>query len=817
MPGLWLGRLRQLTFVRNMDQTITITHDGTLDIATGRSRKEVSWHNKEVQWSALVKKISVPHRTAETHAEYMSMKKALQDERKDVGGFVGGYLTGGRRKTANVLHRQLVTLDIDFAKGDLWGDYTMLYCNAALLYSTHKHTGESPRLRLVIPLDRPVSREEYVAIARRMAGDLGINAFDDTTYEPARLMYWPSVSKDGEYVFEYQDGPWLSADAVLGSYKNWRDASEWPVSDRAGEVIRREIKKQGDPLEKPGIVGAFCRTYDIHEAMAAFLGDIYEPCDVENRYTYKAGSTAAGLVTYDDRYAYSHHGTDPVSGKLCNAFDLVRLHLFGLRDDEAKEGCPVNKLPSYTAMSQLAAEDSAVRKRLAEERAAAVRSDFAEAYEAAGAGDEENTEWENDLEIDRNGKVLATANNYLRILKGHPLLRNLTYNEFKNAKEVTGPLLWRTDGGPWLDSDNSDAFIAIERMYGMSNASNLKHALKSIFRTNSYHPVRDYLNGLSWDGTPRLETYFIDYLGAEDSPYTRAVTRKSIVAAVARVFVPGIKWDYVPILVGKQGVGKSVSLQKLGRMDRGWFSDNFRLVGGKEDIEQLFGNWIIEMGELVGLNKKDVNEIKSYISRREDQCRLAYSEEKGYFPRQCVFFGTTNNIDFLKDTTGNRRFWPLPVGVLEPTKNLFGEITEEIDQIWAEAVVLFKRGERLYLDKDEREMAEEMQKEHTVADERTGLVEEYLNILLPEDWGERRMPDKLNFLDDPVGGTVPRDRVCVAEIWCECFRRSRSDLSYRDSAWLREIMRSIGGWEEQKNPTGFKGFGRQRAFKRIRQ
>lgn len=255
MPGLWLGRLRQLTFVRNMDQTITITHDGTLDIATGRSRKEVSWHNKEVQWSALVKKISVPHRTAETHAEYMSMKKALQDERKDVGGFVGGYLTGGRRKTANVLHRQLVTLDIDFAKGDLWGDYTMLYCNAALLYSTHKHTGESPRLRLVIPLDRPVSREEYVAIARRMAGDLGINAFDDTTYEPARLMYWPSVSKDGEYVFEYQDGPWLSADAVLGSYKNWRDASEWPVSDRTVEVrLPESVREKYEEFEKQQIL-----------------------------------------------------------------------------------------------------------------------------------------------------------------------------------------------------------------------------------------------------------------------------------------------------------------------------------------------------------------------------------------------------------------------------------------------------------------------------------------------------------------------------------------------------------------------------------
>jgi hypothetical protein len=277
-------------------------YDGTFDIDIGRSRKETHWKNQEMTWSAFLKRISVTHRTAETFATYMAEKKTRQDEIKDVGGFVGGYVNNGRRKAENITHRQLVTLDIDFSKGQIWDDFTMLYDNAAAIYSTHKHTLENPRLRLILPLDRPVGTDEYVAIARRIAGDLDINCFDDTTYEPCRLMYWPSTSKDGEYVFEYQDGSWLSADKVLSSYHNWQDASEWPVSDRAGEVIQREIKKQGYPLEKPGVVGAFCRTYDIHEAIETFLDDVYDPCDIENRYTYKEGSTAAGLVTYDSRH-----------------------------------------------------------------------------------------------------------------------------------------------------------------------------------------------------------------------------------------------------------------------------------------------------------------------------------------------------------------------------------------------------------------------------------------------------------------------------------------------------------------------------------
>ena len=195
----------------------------------------------------------------------------------------------------------------------------LIYSCAAVLYSTHKHEPDAPRYRLIIPLDRPVMSDEYQAIARKIAGLLGIENFDPTTFQPERLMYWPSTSKDGEYMFQEQDGKFLCADTVLNSYRDWRDSSEWPVSAKVDKIIQRGMAKQGDPLEKNGIVGAFCRSYTISEVIDEYLPKIYESCTVDGRFTYKEGSTAAGLVVYDDKYAYSHHGTDPISGKLCNA------------------------------------------------------------------------------------------------------------------------------------------------------------------------------------------------------------------------------------------------------------------------------------------------------------------------------------------------------------------------------------------------------------------------------------------------------------------------------------------------------------------
>lgn len=799
-----------------MSQEIRITYDGPFDIATGRSRKETHWRNRETTWGAFLNKVKETHRTAEKLSEYMASKKTRQDEIKDVGGFVGGYVNKGRRKASNITHRQLITLDIDFAEGEIWEDFCLMYGCAAAIYSTHKHRPDNQRLRLIIPLDRPVGTDEYVAIARRIAGDLDINAFDDTTFEPSRLMYWPSTAKDGEYLFEYQDGEWLSADEVLSTYKNWQDASEWPISDRVEKVITREIKKQGDPLEKSGVVGAFCRTYNIHEAIEAFLPDVYVECDMENRYTFKEGSTAAGLVVYDDKFTYSHHGTDPTSGKTCNAFDLVRLHLYSLKDEDVKEGTPGNRMPSYTAMVEFASKDPKVRKQLGIERLQDAKADFFEDFE------EEDDTWLEKLDVDGKGNPRSTINNVRLILDNHPLLKDrFALNKFENREVALRDLPWRKVDPqlPYL-TDKDDAGIRhfLERDFGITGVQKITDALALTVENNSFHPVRDYLKSQKWDGHKRVESVFIDYLGAEDCAYTRSVTRKSLVAAVARVFVPGIKFDNVVSFSGNQGEGKSTIIRKLGR---GWYSDSFGTVQGKEAYEQIQGVWLVEIAELAGLKKAEADAIKHFMSKQVDRFRVAYGKRADNFPRQCIFFATTNDWDFLNDPTGNRRFWPVATKQQQPTKDIFKDLDDyEVSQIWAEAMVLFKAGEPLFLDKKMEREALSRQKEHSIVDERAGVVKEFLDTLLPEDWNTKEMYERKVFWsnrgdDLAPPGTVVRDRVCVAELWCELFGQRQSDMTKYNTKDLHNIMRNMPGWEPMKYTSRIPLYGSQRTYKRV--
>jgi len=795
-----------------------LKYNGSFDIATGRSRKETHWRNKEITWSAFLERVSVTHYTAETLPQYLSEKRGRQDEIKDVGGFVGGYVNNGRRKSENITHRQLITLDIDFAKvlAELWEDFLMLYNNAAAIYTTHKHSAESPRLRLILPLDRPVTTDEYIAIARRVAGDLGINYFDDTTYEPSRLMYWPSTSKDAEYVFLYQDGPWLSADSVLSGYKNWQDASEWPVSDRQGEVIQREIKKQGDPLEKGGVVGAFCREFSIHETIETFLHETYAPCDVEDRYTYVAGSTGAGLVVYDDKYTFSHHGTDPTSGKLCNAFDLVRLHMFGLQDEDAKENTASNRLPSFTAMVDFASKNGKVRKRLGVERMQELKDDFAEGYELEA---DENLDWLEQMDTDKKGNYRNTIDNMLLVLENDSNLKDkMALNKFENREIFLSSPPWRsiTSQTKYLtDTDDSSIRHYLEKYYNLTGNAKIWDAVKMVIEKKAFHPVKDYLKNLTWDEEKRIDTLLIDYMGAEDSDYTRAVIRKTLVAAVARVFNPGCKFDYVLVLIGKQGIGKSTLIKKLG-MD--WFSDSFSGVQGKEAFEQLQGVWMLEIAELAGIKKAELEAIKHFISKSSDSYRVAYGKRTENFPRQCVFIGTTNTKDFLSDHTGNRRFWPVDTYQNTPAKDVFSLDAYEIGQLWAEAVKLYKAGEKLYLSKEIEEQANAKQAEHRELDDRTGIIQKYLDTLLPADWSYMDYQQRRSFLQGDElqsPGTVQRERVCIAEIWCELFGKLQSDMSRYNTRDLHNILRSLPDWEEPKKGTHrFKNYGTQKYYTR---
>lgn len=781
---------------------IIIKQDGIFDLATGRSRRETSWRNKEMSWSELVTRVSTTHRTAETHAEYMAAKKPRQDEIKDVGGFVGAYLSNGRRKSGNVAHRQLLTLDLDFAKSGFWDDFTLTYLEAALIYSTHKHSADSPRLRLIIPLDRPVMRDEYEAIARKVAGNLDIEIFDPTTFQAERLMYWPSTSKDGVFEFEYQDGKWLCADEVLNSYRDWRDVSEWPISSRVDKLLVRSMQKQGDPLEKTGVVGAFCRSYSISEAIEKFLSSVYDACDIDSRYTYKEGSTAAGLVVYEDKYAFSHHGTDPVSGKLCNAFDLVRLHRFGLKDEDVKEGTPGNKLPSYTAMIEFASKDDAVRKLIVSEKLADAKADF----EGLDLEDEqeEDDSWQADLSVDKRGNIFSTINNIVLILNNDPFLKGkIALNSFEKREVVLGNLPWRkiTANTRYLtDTDDAALRHYIEKRYEITGVQKIKDAMDIVCMQHAFHPVRNYLDGLQWDGIPRVDTLFIDFMGVRDSAYTRAVSRKALVAAVNRIYRPGCKFDYVLVLVGKQGQKKSSMFDKLGR---DWFSDSFGTVQGKEAYEQLQGVWLVEMAELAGLRKAEVETIKHFISKREDRYRVAYGRRLENFPRQCVFFGTSNNKDFLRDPTGNRRFWPLDTYEFHPAKDVFKDLDDyEVGQVWAEAVEFFHKGEPLYLSAKLEEEAYAMQEEHSEKDERAGMIQQYLDTLLPVNWGQMDVYERRSFLQggelEPVG-KLQRDRVCVAEIWCEVLGGQQKEMNRFNTKDIHDIMRVMPGWEEAKS------------------
>ncbi len=336
-------------------QSITaLRHDGEMIISEGRSRKETEWKRRGIRWGDLLRRFAEPIRTGETVEEYAAMSRDQRGEIKDVGGFVGGALQNGSRKS--VAFRQLLALDADYGGLSLWEDAGLLLGYAACMHTTHSHTPEKPRLRLLWPLARPVTPDEYEALGRLVASWLDIEQFDDTTYQANRLMYYPSTPKDGEYLFDYIDGPWLDPDAALAEYADWRDMSLWPVSSRTTTERRKHADKQGDPREKPGVVGAFCRVYDVPAAIEEFLAEVYVPCG-EGRYTYAGGSTSGGLVIYDHGdFAYSHHDSDPAGGRLCNAFDLVRIHLYGHQDDGVGSDVPVHKRPSFEAMRRLCGE-----------------------------------------------------------------------------------------------------------------------------------------------------------------------------------------------------------------------------------------------------------------------------------------------------------------------------------------------------------------------------------------------------------------------------------------------------------------------------
>ncbi len=788
---------------------MNVQHDKALDIATGNSRKTKAWKNKPIRWSELLNRLANTTRTPETVAEYKKMGRDQQSDIKDVGGFVGGYCNHGSR--SDIRHRSVLCLDADFADADLWPDWGLLYGNAAAVYSTHKHTPEKPRLRLVVPLARNVTPDEYQAIGRRIADTLGIDKFDDTSYQPQRVMYWPSTSQDGEYIFDHIDGELLDPDAVLATYHNWQDVSSWPMSSRVADIGKRAAAKQQDPLEKGGLVGAFCRAYfPIQDAIEAYV-PTYVPSDDPGRYTFTEGSTAAGVVIYDDKFTHSFHATDPASGQTCNAWDLVRLHQFAALDENTDPDTPASSRPSYKAMAKLATEDKRVTAQIVADRTAEAADDF----EAEPTDATEEKDWRERLKVTEKGGIAQTIENVVLILRHDPKLAGaLGLNDMDHNIVTRQSLPWREVKGAsqWVDNDDAALRFYLERVYGISSKDKIFDAVNVVAQENRFHPVRDYLDGCTWDGVPRVDSLLIDYMGADDNAYTRAVTRKTLVAAVSRVFRPGCKFDYMLTLRGRQGIGKSALIGKLGGA---WYSDTFTTTQGKESYEQVMGVWLMEVGELAGMKKAEAETIKLYISKQTDRFRPAYGRRLQEFPRQCVFIGTTNETQFLRDTTGNRRFWVVDTPN-DPTRDLWEDLTSETVQlIWAEAVELYKAGEPLYLPRELEAKAREVQELYEEENPRAGLVADYLDRLLPEGWDTMDLYARRQWLESGVEGTVQRTTVCHMEIWAEALGGSPERVDRYAIKEVRDIMAGMAEWEHQGNAKAtVRPYGRQKYYTR---
>lgn len=831
----------------------------TIVITMFASRLAKFGEKQAITLSEFIKRLSKPVVGQETMAEYLAMTKDQQQELKDVGGFILGETLNNQRKKGTILTASGIAFDIDDAEPGLIDKVIAKAHFFYIIYSTRKHTPSSPRFRLVIPFAEAVPIAQREPIIRKVAVMLDIlNDVDPSCFRGTQMMYLPSICSDGEFQFIVSEHKTLlDTNAILANYNDWKDTLEYPLaeSEKAKEkTFRKRVssdsgsaKQLDDPRDKPGYVGAFCRAYTLTEAIDTFIPDVYVPGSVANRFSYVSASSSNGLVIFDDLWAFSHHSTDPLCGKGVNSYDIVRIHKFGELDEQASEGTPLCRLPSTLAMNEMIAQDEAVKIEMF--KAQGLLDDDGHEFdfdenafdeypdtidEAVVAVEDVETQLSADkamilamLKTNINGRVANVPENYVTIFELCKDFQGIAYNTLSCRITVKGQPSWKLSKKDELSqADISSLKNEFSKEFGLYSDAPFSDALSVISHKRAYNPIVEYISGLTWDHIPRIERFFIDYLGADDTLYVREATKLMFVAAVARSFNPGCKFDYMIVLVGPQGVGKSYILKVLGRE---YFSDSLQLADmsdGKKAAEKLQGYFILEVPEMAGMDKADQLALKAFLSSTHDNFRAAYARTTESQPRSCIFVGTSNESEgFLRDATGGRRYLPIKVNGGSQEKNPF-TITDEIrDQLWAEAKVLFDKGFPLFLSGEAAEAAKATQKEYLVSDARAGLVEMYLELPLPQNWDDMSIADRMRYIETPMEGLdnnasapfAPRTEVCTMEIARELFGCSKN-VDKKLSRELNIIMAQMDGWERAENKLN-RGplYGRQRGFVRSKQ
>lgn len=728
--------------------------------------------NYEAPWSRLCKMLSEPKATSEKFIEYQRAPDKTRAKLKNANGYwIGAHCETGRRKTNAIKERDVVCFDID--NGDLWpGDLvqalktrtTAISDLEFFVHSSRSHTLVKPKLRLVFLLSKPVSAERYSAFVRILAHRLDpkMATVDPVSFRLAQMMFRPTISADmaDHFIAFRNSGRLVDPDEVLASWPHpWSDYSKLPRGAHE-KTLRQIAEKAENPLMKGGLVGAFCRTYSVPEAIDKFLPGVFVESDAptmtsDARYKYVNSEGGPGAVLYDGGlFLYSHHGSDPYSDRLLNAWDLVRLHLYGEEDDDDEEYERISDAPSYKSMVELVKRDPGTKKTIAVENFSVAtemlgsvedtaepteseQEDFDVLADLLGPSRAQSTEksepglheavnalkghdavpilpaskdWLGTLELTDKLALKSTVQNLQIILANDPVLRGaFRRNSFTGnvdvcrdliARSKTLPALYRKNTGRFETNAITDrhltwvqAFLDDKTArdggggYGCSFGRNtIAETLELVANQFPYHPVIEWIDSKPWDGVERLETLFSKYAGAEDNVYTRAAAKTMMIAASARLSEPGLKFDYAVILEGAQGLRKSTFVSALA--NDVWFGELSRDVDDdRKVVENTKGRWFVELPELSAFGRREVEEVKDFISKTGVQARMAYGRYETSTPRQFVLAGTTNKNVYLKDDTGNRRFWPIKIG--DNPIDIDG-LREVLQQLHAEAMFRYR-------------------------------------------------------------------------------------------------------------------------------
>lgn len=780
------------------------------DFMTAKSGNTTKWQHERLSLRKVIKRFADVTDVNITTDEYHNMTTSQKANVKLKNpAFFGGYFEG-KRSSHTIEKRGIIALDID-RKFD--SDMHTHILNATpysfYIYESLSSLPDHKKYRVIFFLDEDIAASAYEPVTRALAADIGlIDYVDHTCYRKAQLMYLPAYLSDHDEplnMFAHNEEDIVNVAEILDSFEDITDQKEWARASDEGAIASSIEMQLGDPRDKAGIVGQFCSFVgDIHNAITMF--ELPYERESEMRYSYTGGESANGFVVYDDeQHCYSNHETDPAAqgGHSLNAWDLVRVHLFGEQDTKDNY-VDATRAPSYKALVEYISdhkEFKAVRQQAIADKALAsvlddisdedvfdefLEEDVTKKSKRSKTGKKSKrrtfTVKGKELEFDvrksqaeamgqfllnspdldiikEKGVPRSTARNLATILLKSPYFKNrIVFDEFARSVVYLGRKVW---GGlpEWSDADTTELRLWCEgwgMQFSKGEVDDVVIAAAKRCTINSLHDFFD--NELpEWDKTPRIDTLFADCLGAEENEDNALIARKTLLGGLERALnTDRSKVQTVTVLQGAQGIKKSTFWEKLCPVPA-WFADSKINIGHKDGYSVLAGSFIIELGELASLKRADRDEIKNFISADSDKYRPSYARYDSVFNRHNIFVGSVNDNEFLSDPTGNRRF---KVVACAGGKDVYEVMTQDyVLQLWAEAMTLREEGVVHWYDETEEARTEAIAADFMKRDSLEPVVAVAVLSKKPKAWADAMPETRLEILQNIVAGAYSKKQL----------------------------------------------------------